>query len=195
MIQKELPEIIVIAGPNGSGKSTLTRLINIRQPYINADEIKKTTMCSDLEAAKAATALRQKQIEAHEGFTFETVMSSKYALNQLWSAKGKGFFIRGFYIFPKDVKYNLQRVLSRENSGGHPVPENKIIERYEKSLLNLPEFISVCDICNIYDNTTKEPFRIFKKQKDLYFYWENENWTKDKITQLTGHADIQIRTE
>lgn len=195
MIQKELPEIIVIAGPNGSGKSTLTRLINIRQPYINADEIKKTTMCSDLEAAKAATALRQKQIEAHKGFTFETVMSSKYALNQLWSAKEKGFFIRGFYIFPKDVKYNLQRVLSRENSGGHPVPENKIVERYEKSLLNLPEFISVCDICNIYDNTTKEPFRIFKKQKDLYFYWENENWTKDKITQLTGHTDIQIRTE
>ena len=36
------PEIIVFAGPNGSGKSTITKMANIIEPYVNADDIKKT---------------------------------------------------------------------------------------------------------------------------------------------------------
>ena len=38
---------------------------------------------------------------------------------------------------------------------------------------------------HIYDNTD-EPFRIFKKRKDDYFRWENENWDADAIEELTG---------
>lgn len=33
------PEIIVFAGPNGSGKSTITKMANIIELYINADDI------------------------------------------------------------------------------------------------------------------------------------------------------------
>ena len=47
----KLSEIIVFAGPNGSGKSTVTRLAKIIEPYINADDIKRSTQCSDLDAA------------------------------------------------------------------------------------------------------------------------------------------------
>ena len=39
-----LPEIIVFAGPNGSGKSTITRMAKIGGEYINADDIKRTTL-------------------------------------------------------------------------------------------------------------------------------------------------------
>jgi len=44
------PEIVVFAGPNGSGKSTVTKLVKIIEPYINADDIRKSIHCSDLEA-------------------------------------------------------------------------------------------------------------------------------------------------
>lgn len=54
------PEIIVFAGPNGSGKSTITKLAAIIEPYINADEIKKSSLCTDLEAAQLADKLRNK---------------------------------------------------------------------------------------------------------------------------------------
>ena len=47
----KLPEIIVFAGPNGSGKSTITSLAKVIEPYINADDIKRTIHCSDMEAA------------------------------------------------------------------------------------------------------------------------------------------------
>lgn len=45
------PEIIVFAGPNGSGKSTIKKNAKTVGIYINADDIKRTTHCSDKEAA------------------------------------------------------------------------------------------------------------------------------------------------
>ena len=48
------PEIIVFAGPNGSGKTTVTKLAKVIEPYINADDIKRTVHCSDLDAAVMA---------------------------------------------------------------------------------------------------------------------------------------------
>ena len=54
----KLSEVIVFAGPNGSGKSTITRMARTVGEYINADDIKRTTLCSDMEAAIKAEELR-----------------------------------------------------------------------------------------------------------------------------------------
>lgn len=71
-----LPEIIIFAGPNGSGKTTITRMARTIGVYINADDIKRSSLCSDLEAAVKAEELREEMIEKGEDFTFETVLST-----------------------------------------------------------------------------------------------------------------------
>ncbi|SEQ18514.1 Predicted ABC-type ATPase [Lachnospiraceae bacterium NE2001] len=180
-----LPEVIVYAGPNGSGKSTITKMAKTAGVYINADDIKKASLCSDLEAAVKAEELREKAINDHVDFTFETVLSTRRNLDLLIKAKEKGYFIRCIYVLTSSPEINIIRVKIREQSGGHGVPQDKIISRYYKALDLLPELISVCDIVHIYDNT-KEPYRIFKKRKDVYYYWENNYWNKDKIQKLTG---------
>lgn len=53
-MKNRLPEVIVFAGPNGSGKTTITRMAKTVGVYINADDIKKSNSCSDLEAALKA---------------------------------------------------------------------------------------------------------------------------------------------
>ena len=179
----KLPEIIVFAGPNGSGKSTITRLAKIIEPYINADDIKRSTQCSDLEAAIKAESLRESAVANKMSFTFETVMSTDRNLNLLRRAKENGFFIRCFYILTADVNVNIARVKSRVENGGHDVPEDKIRSRYTKALSFIPALIDVCDVMHIYDNT-KTPERIFKKRKDQFFYWENAFWNKSKIEKL-----------
>lgn len=122
----KLPEIIVFAGPNGSGKSTITRMVKVIEPYINADDIKRTNYCSDLEAAQIAERMREEAISNNNSFTFETVLSTERNLNLLKKAKEQGYFIRGIYVLTSDVNINIMRVLSREALGGHGVPEDKI---------------------------------------------------------------------
>lgn len=136
--QIKKPEIIVFAGPNGSGKTTVTKLAKVIEPYINADEIKRTNYCSDLEAAQLAEKMREDCVAQNKSFTFETVLSTDRNLKLL-----------------------------------------------QKAIKLIPELVKVCDVLHIYDNSTL-PFRIFKKRKTEYFYWQNEDWSKGKIQQLTG---------
>jgi predicted ABC-type ATPase len=180
-----LPEIIVFAGPNGSGKSTITKMAKVIEPYINADDIKRTNYCSDLEAAQLAEKMREQAIANLESFTFETVMSTDRNLKLLKKAKEKGYFIRCIYVLTADVDINVMRVESREATGGHGVPEDKIRSRYRKALDLIPQLVEIADVMHIYDNSTV-PFRIFKKRKSEYFIWDNDNWSRESIQKLIG---------
>ena len=189
VIAKELnkqPEIIVFAGPNGSGKSTFTELLKPPVDYINADEIKKNLKCDDLTAAKLAEKQREDHLQNKEDFCFETVLSTPRNLNLLRRAKKLGYFIRCYYVLTVDPYINVYRVKSRVAEGGHDVPVEKIIERYDKALAQVCDVVEIADIYHIYDNSTEQPFRIFKKRKSEEFYDACEEWHIEDIALLTG---------
>lgn len=184
-LQKK-PEIVVFAGPNGSGKSTFTELLKPPIDYINADEIKKNLKCSDIEAAKIAEKQRESHLEKMEEFCFETVMSTERNLNLLQRAKEKGYFIRCYYVLTADPLINVYRVRSRVEAGGHDVPEEKIVKRYDRALELVKQVVAVSDVCHIYDNSEEKPFRIFKKRKEENYYDECEDWYQEDIRLLTN---------
>ncbi|MBE6638037.1 MAG: hypothetical protein E7616_01065 [Ruminococcaceae bacterium] len=190
----KLPEIIVFAGPNGSGKSTFTKLLKPPSfEYINADEIQKALKCSVMEAAVLAEKQRETLLSKNQSFCFETVLSTPRNLNLLKRAKEKGYFIRCYYILTADPFINVYRVKSRVAEGGHDVPEEKIISRYERALHLVKDVVAVSDICHIYDNSELKPFRIFKKRKDICYCQTCEDWHKIDIELLTGINDpVQI---
>ena len=179
------PEILVFAWPNGSGKSTITQNVDIVGEYINADDIKKAISCTDLEAAKIATAKRESLLKEGKEFTFETVLSSSRNLELLKRAKEQGYFIKCFYVLTNNPYVNEQRVQVRVKQGGHDVPTEKIIMRYYRCINLLPELINTCDVIHIYDNTIV-PFRIFKKRKEQTFIWPSAVWTERQIKKLIG---------
>ena len=181
----KLPEVVVFAGPNGSGKTTITKMAKTVGDYINADDIKKTTLCTDLEAAIKAEELRNEMIARKMDFTFETVLSTDRNLLLLKKAKEQGYFIRGIYVLTSNVDINVARISAREALGGHGVPEEKVRARYVRALKLIPKLVEICDILHVYDNTS-EPFRIFKKRKDVYYRWSNEYWSNEAIVELSG---------
>lgn len=180
--------IVVFAGANGSGKSTITEQVEKVGDYINADNIKKALNCTDLDAAKIATDMRNKCLAEHRDFTFETVLSTPRNLELLKLARENDYFIKCYYVLTDSPDINVVRVVHRVKNGGHSVPEDKIRARYERTLALVPELIPVCDICNIYDNT-EEAFRIFSKKLETYRLWENEYWDKDRIIALTHQEE------
>ena len=53
-----------------------TKMANIIEPYINADDIKRTNHCSDLEAAQMADELRNKLVAEQQDLHLKTVLTS-----------------------------------------------------------------------------------------------------------------------
>ncbi len=185
------PEIVIFAGPNGSGKSTFTQLLKPPMDYINADEIKKYLKCSDLDAAQLAEKQREEHLEQMQEFCFETVLSTERNLILLKRAREKGYFIRCYYILTADSMINVWRVKARVESGGHDVPEEKIIARNDKALALVKDLVKVCDICHIYDNSASRPFRIFKKRKEQIYFDECDDWHYEDIYALTDISAMQ----
>lgn len=184
-MERKQPEIIVFAGPNGSGKSTFTALLKPPYDYVNADEIKVTIQCSDLEASQKADLIKQDHLAKRHDFAFETVLSTPRNLNLLKSAKAAGYFIKCYYVLTADPAINVARVKFRVMSGGHDVPEEKVLARYDRALSLIPELLKICDICHVYDNSIS-PYRIFKKRKNEFFYDECEDlWDQKRIVELT----------
>ncbi len=159
--------------------------------YINADDIQMAMKCSAIEAAQEAERQREEHLENNKDFCFETVMSTERNLNLLKRAKEKGYFIRCYYILTADPEINVHRVRSRVEEGGHDVPYDKIIQRYERALNLVKDVVEVSDICHIYDNSEKTPFRIFKKRKNICYFEECEDWLKEDIELLTAISQIE----
>lgn len=103
---------------------------------------------------------------------FNIILDESYGiiqneLNSSYYTKEQGYFIRGIYVLTSNVDINVARISAREALGGHGVPEEKVRARYVRALKLIPKLVEICDILHVYDNTS-EPFRIFKKRKDVY---------------------------
>ena len=181
------PQLLVFAGPNGSGKSTVTKGLPIVGLYVNADEIKRQSGCTDLEAAQEAELIRNTLLDARMDFTFETVLSTDRNLKLLQRAKDAGYQIHAVFVMTNDPEINVQRVHDRVAAGGHGVPEDKIRSRYHLSLKNLSKLVRIADMTRIIDNSGAEPNLVCEVQNQRVTIWENDRWSKKDILALLAN--------
>ena len=186
---KKKPRLLVIAGPNGSGKSTVTKGLPLIGLYVNADEIKRVSGCTDLEAAQEAEQLRELLLARRADFAFETVLSTDRNLSLLRRAKEAGYEICVVFVLTSDVEINARRVQERAAAGGHDVPEDKIKSRYGKSIRNLSPLVRIADKTRVLDNSGAEPRLICEVEGNAVRIWDNDVWTKNAILRLLEKRD------
>lgn len=155
------PFALMIAGPNGSGKSTLTNQliqdgIDLGE-YINPDEI-AATLTGDwatrsAAAQRVADERRNDCIANMRSFSFETVMSHPSKIELMMRAKEAGFTTLLYFVGLDDPALNVARVVQRVALGGHPVPAERILARYRRTMALLPAAIRACDRAIIFDNS------------------------------------------
>lgn len=107
-------------------------------------------------ASVAADFIRHKLIQHSKSFTFETVMSFIDKVELLRMAQSRGYRTYLYYVATEDPIINISRVRYRVKMGGHSVPEDKIISRYQRSLDLLVEAIQFANRAYIFDNSTHE---------------------------------------
>jgi predicted ABC-type ATPase len=158
------PVLIVIAGPNGSGKTSTTRLVVKHEwaekcVYINPDEIAQSKFgnWNDAnavhQAVKYCEEWRERLLKEHKDFIFETVLSSEGKVDFLKRAKEEGYFIRIFFICTQNPTINAASIAKRVMEGGHDVPIQKIISRYQKAVVNAARVMQFADRVYFYDNS------------------------------------------
>jgi predicted ABC-type ATPase len=137
----------MIAGPNGSGKTTLTNQLRADGVdlghYVNPDEIAKTLEGAYGARVRGAQQIaadeRQACLEAGRSFSFETVMSHPSKIEVLREAKARGFRTALYFVATESPSLNVARVAQRVLLGGHDVPEDRIRQRYVRTLDLLPQ--------------------------------------------------------
>ena len=107
-------------------------------------------------ASVAADFIRQKLLETATSFTFETVMSSPDKVQFLHKAQLRGYRTYLYYVATEAPEINISRVQHRVRMGGHPVPEDKIVSRYYRSLELLRDAIHFTDRAYLFDNSSHE---------------------------------------
>lgn len=104
-------------------------------------------------ASAASDFLRQQLLKQGNSFTLETVMSSPDKVRLLEQAQNLGYRTSLSYIATDAPEINISRVHNRVKQGGHPVPIDKIVSRYHRSLNLLMDAIRHSNRAYVFDNS------------------------------------------
>lgn len=174
----DTPRLWIVAGPNGSGKTSIYDNADIEDFgrsvwIINPDALSQRIsdiellepLAANLEAVRRIERWLYASIEAHQTVGVETVLSTAKYRPLVLAAKERKFAIRLIYVLLKSPELNIERVRLRVAKGGHDVPSEKISERREKSLQQLPWFLAHADDAWLFDNSDEKPQLIGTKSK------------------------------
>jgi predicted ABC-type ATPase len=159
---EQSPVQLVLTGSNGSGKSTFfeSYLRSSGLPFVNADEIAKKLGLEAPEGAyEAAQRATQQRIDfENEGvsFVFETVFSDTggHKLAEFKRAQTVGYAVAMIFIGIDSSDLSRARVMNRVARGGHDVPDDKLDERYPRTLANLRMALKALDWVLLLDNNS-----------------------------------------
>ncbi len=155
----------LLAGPNGAGKSSLyraavaDRLIPAGAEFVNADLYEAAHLQhihnpqQRSEAARDWADTRRADLIAQgRSFVSETVFSHPSKLSLITQAQKAGFAVVLLVVCMDNPTNLLARIRQRVSEGGHPVPEQRILERYPRTLGHLQRAVRLADLALLYDN-------------------------------------------
>ncbi len=104
-------------------------------------------------ASVTADFVRRELLAQGASFTFETVMSAPDKVAFMREAQAQGYRTYLYFVATDDPAINIERVRLRVSQGGHAVPDDKVVQRYHRSIELLDEACSVANRAYIFDNS------------------------------------------
>ena len=160
-----MPRLVFLAGPHGAGKSTFheTYLSKSGLKFVNADRLTAGLGIRNEEAATVADRLRADLLAAGESFITETVFSDPVGakLDFLKEAIAANYRVTLYFVGLANSDLSGARVWQRVQAGGHDVPPDRLVRRYEQSLKNLASALSFVPEAHVFDNSSSQrPYRL-----------------------------------
>ena len=156
--------LTVIAGTNGAGKSSIVGMF-LRQhggEYYNADEWARGLLGIDsgLDQAEAnglawlaGKEMLEAAIEDSRDYAFETTLGGNTIPLLISRAATEGHRVVIWYVGLDSPEAHIGRVRARVQRGGHDIPEDKIRERFDRSIENLITLLPHIHELKLFDNS------------------------------------------
>jgi predicted ABC-type ATPase len=159
----------IIAGPNGAGKTTASFAILpemfMCEEFVNADEI--AAGLSPFHPEKVSIQAGRLMLErihallnAGATFAFETTLATKSYVHIIHLAHQLGFHVTLIFLALDTKELAIERVRTRVAEGGHHIPTDVIIRRFDHGLQNFfHRYMPLVDQWIFVDNSS-DPFRL-----------------------------------
>ena len=158
------PVLYVLAGANGAGKSSIGGHLLERNglTWFNPDTFARELMAStgcDQETANGCAwheGMRrlEEAIAKSLNHAFETTLGGKSVTEKILEA-AKTHDVLIWFCGLSSPELHIARVEARVAAGGHPIPEEKIRERYPNAQLNLIKLMPHAAYIKVYDNSAE----------------------------------------
>ncbi|MCF0068917.1 zeta toxin family protein [Dyadobacter sp. CY261] len=165
-----MPNLYIIAGCNGAGKTTasytiLPEILDCKE-FVNADKIAEGISPFNaekiaLEAGRIMLNRVRDLMQRGEDFAFETTLSTKSYAALIRDAKAMGYTVSLLYFWLATPYVAIERVHDRVRRGGHSIPDETVIRRYQGGLKNFFSIYQpICDSWIMINNMYPSPIVI-----------------------------------
>ena len=187
-------------GAIGSGKSTIMKNYIIRHKienllyynpeyYVNCFGLDTDFISEYNKVKKYLWKDIQERILTEESVIVESVFTKEEKINFLKFAKEQGYKLNGIYVGTNNPNINIERVNKRIQEGSHTVPEEKIIDRYYKSLEKLQTIFEISDTFILYDNSYKPSLILYKEINHICIANTFPSWANDFLLKKINLND------
>lgn len=146
----------IVGGVNGVGKSSLSGVLMSEHTdlgrVIDTDKLTAENGGDRIKGGKLAVKLINTSLSKGISFTQETTLSGVKTLKTIEAARNLDFYIRLYYVGISSAAESLDRISNRVRKGGHDIPRNDVISRYNKRFSDLAAVLPYCDEVHLYDN-------------------------------------------
>lgn len=122
--------------------------------------------------------IQDRMIACRLSFSQETVFSHPSKVEALRQAKEQGFRTYLYFVATESPQINAFRVRDRVFKGGHDVPADKIVSRFERSLRNVAPALPFLSRAFFFDNSGRE-------MRYIASFDETRGWTLKDSVQST----------
>lgn len=164
------PLLLIIAGPNGSGKSTFAKWYLEANPVcemiVDPDEIARHTSIENVQerniaAGRIAITMTDALLSQRRSFAIETTLSGTSLAGTLRRARDCGYTVVICMLVVPSAAVTRQRIERRVRMGGHDIPIDDQVRRFDRSYRNFHEtYIKVCHEWTLYDAVYNPPVAI-----------------------------------
>ena len=155
--------LYIIAGCNGAGKTTASYTVLPEiwkcKEFVNADEIARGLSPFNpkgvaIEAGRLMLQRINQLLDMDGSFSIETTLSTRSYVKLIDKAHEKGFEVRLLFFWLNSPEAAIKRVAKRVSEGGHNIPREVIIRRYNLGIQNLFNlFMEKVDSWMLIDNS------------------------------------------